>query len=155
MRRKKITSIREALDGKVWKALQAMCDGLEKQSKRRLFSIESRTYGMVRDGICFGCMATCSVQEVFKVNFHPKKHDINSVESRAEILGYSDLDLMAFESAINQARSGFLSMLFSYMKKPRCSHFRFNHRFRMKTENWKDELPKVRELIKELKELDL
>ena len=50
-------------------ALQAMVDGLKRQSKRKGFMVDMVTFGNVSPETCYGCAATCTLQEMYGVNF--------------------------------------------------------------------------------------
>ena len=140
-------------------ALRAMCVGLMRQSKRPDFVVDMDAYGYIRDGFCFGCAATATLQEIAKKNLTVTNYHMSGtampftrVQARSSAL---ELDLQAlfqFEGAMNCARLGDVSWLFSYFD---CDRPDITVNFRLKTDNWKRELPKVYAYIKQLEALGL
>lgn len=148
----KMTSIKEIL--KVPSAaLQAMVDGLRKQSQRQDFKVDMSTFGYYdfETETCFGCAATCAVQEAFGVTFD--KESIDFLVYRAEAVKCDARDLDKFESAIDCARQGDLRYLFRFFGAEYSAEF--DHRFELYSDNWKEQLPFVDELIVELKQKGL
>ena len=131
-------------------ALKAMCDGLEKQSQRRDFKIDMKTFGEVSNGVCFGCAATCTVQELAKVNLVP-----NTIYDRGRALGFDAGDCYNFEFIMDSARAGSLIAIFAY--------FNLDHKlnplpfkmWQLNTENWREQLPLVRKGIAKLESENL
>lgn len=131
-------------------ALKAMCDGLEKQSQRRDFKVDMKTFGEVSNGVCFGCAATCTMQELAKVNLVP-----NTICHRERALGFDMVDCNTFELVMDSARAGSLIALFAY--------FNIDHKlnplpfkmWQLSTENWQQQLPIIRKGIVKLESENL
>jgi hypothetical protein len=133
-------------------ALQAMVDGLLEQSQRSDFQIYMNTYGEYDsyDDICHGCAVTCTVQKLLNKNL--TEENIYSY-SHSEFFGIDDIRI--FESVMDDARMGYLVSLFEYFNLLDKYHHSFDKRFWLRTDNWQEEIPKVKELINELKEKNL
>lgn len=133
-------------------ALQAMVDGLLAQSKREDFKIEMESYGEINDHgtICFGCAATCAIQQIAMKNL-PIRYEIERRSFRAEYLELGYRELAFFERAINFARIGDLFFIFQFYNLEKEFDNIFNGSYFLDNDNWKDELPKVEKLIAELK----
>lgn len=148
--------IKEKCEGKVWKALQFMVDGLRRQSKRDDFKVDMDNFGYFdrRNNVCYGCAATCSIQEISGINL--SKNNIDFLENRSYALKIEDVELFDFECAIDDARQGDLESLFIFFDKNEIfSPSSFNERFFLTTRSWQTELPRVEQLISELKEKDI
>lgn len=140
-------------------AVQAMVDGLLKQSKRKKFVINMGTFGDFADEhkVCFGCAATCAIQYITKKNFHPKYGSIKGKSVRAKILNWEYNDLDNFETIIDYVRLGRLYMLFNYYDRNDI----INNRYKMKqyqeqlvpleTDTWKKELYRFENLVIQLR----
>lgn len=92
-------------------ALQYAIDGIYKQSKRPDFIVAMYTYGDYdpdRD-LCFGCAATCAIQEIANINFNSET--IYDHHTRAMSVHCSDDQLQTFELAIDKARVGHFNLL--------------------------------------------
>lgn len=134
-------------------ALQAMIDGLANQSKRLDFVIDMGTYGSTNGKTCFGCAATCAIQQITDRTLTTKSIGVSNLSIRSKSTGIDKEDYSIFEDAINSARQGYLSDLFDYFK---LEHdYDFDYRFDMVSDNWEEQIPKVEELINELKERGL
>lgn len=129
-------------------ALQAMIDGLLEQSKRKDFTIWMGSFGYVKEDMCYGCAATCAVQKIFNKNF-----EVHSITSRSFLFGISFCDLKFFEIAIDAARNGRLSSLFSYFHKDFSD--RWENKWMLQDHNWREQLPLVQSAINEMKEVGL
>ena len=145
-------TIREILENKPSRAVKAMCDGLEKQDKREGFVIYMATFGIADDEICFGCAATCAIQEIAGKDFTDK--EIEHVYERAAFLGFIFADLEFFENTIDELRNGEVKPFGKYFdieKMPtperylQCLH----------TDDWKKYLPAYRAYQKQLEEAGL
>lgn len=133
-------------------ALQAMVDGLLEQSERPDFEVNMKVFGAVQGGICYGCAATCAIQKIAGRNL-----DIDSIDSstlRAWTLGFLRDDMLAFESAINMARTGDMGELFIYFGFEDAGYWRFAG-FNLDNSNWREQLPAVRAHINSLKKRGL
>ena len=144
---KKQISILKAIKGKPSVALTHMVNGLLKQSRRKKFQIYMGTFGKHFRGICFGCAATCTIQNITKVNFTPD----NGIYDRAMKMKTDSLELDKFEMAIDDARSGELRTLFSFCNISEENAKIFNDKFSLNTLDWKEQLPAVKKVISELK----
>jgi hypothetical protein len=131
-------------------ALQAMVDGLRSQNERHDFHVDMCTFGEYDEDmdICFGCAATCAVQEIFGKNL--RGHDIVNIFDRADIFGCDIKDIDSFESAINYARLGNMSLLFEYYGYYGPEFLVTLPHLILYTGNWLINLPLVEEYIKEL-----
>lgn len=131
-------------------ALQAMVDGLLNQSKRTTFEIDMNGYGGA-DKICYGCAATCTIQQLAGKNLIPR--DILDCTSRAESLGFDPRELGDFEIAINEARMGQLLHLFIFYNLHYKSKekYKYDSHFYLEDNDWREQLPQVITLIELLK----
>ncbi len=142
-------------------ALQAMVDGLREQSKSKYFRITMATFGHSDGHFCFGCAATCTIQQIAGKHFEASdlinNNDMDSsVFQRANALNFDVEQLRDFEDAIDSARKGRISRLFFFFGVPITrDSAKYHHRFHLGTDDWKSELPKVEELIAELRENNL
>lgn len=138
-------------------AVQAMVDGLLKQSKRKKFVINMGTFGDFADEhkVCFGCAATCTIQEATKINFTSGvKEHIRSLEGRATILNWDIEDLCLFENAIDSLRLLYIGSLFNYYNiNYTLEELNIYHSLivPLHTHAWKEGLHTYKILIKELK----
>ena len=137
----------------VWKALQFMVDGLKRQSERKDFKVAMDTFGHYSEGTCYGCAATCTIQEIAKKDLN--ELSLDETESRAQDLKFDLKQLDRFESFIDDARIGNLENLFAFMKKNTLHKPSYDGRFYLNTNDWESQLPKVEKLIAELKEKNI
>jgi hypothetical protein len=155
--------MRNIKEYKLYEVTQAMIDGLLYQSTRPDFAINMETYGGVYD-ICFGCAATCTIQQVTGFNF-TKDNVINygSRFNRYESLGnqsvFKDyLELDKFEKAINSLRNSFVNPICEFLKidfDVVCPVAIESRLVRLFNNSWKDDLPKYQEFANKLKELNI
>ena len=130
-------------------ALQAMVDGLKTQSKRKDFKIRMHTFGETNGDICFGCAATCTVQQLTGINLT----DTNIyLFQHSKVLNIEKRDIEKFEIAIDGTRKGYLRKLFGYFGIEIPEKYYKRQNFYLGTITWKEELPIVNKLIEELKE---
>lgn len=146
-------SILKIIKGKPSVALQAMVTGLLKQSKRKDFKIDMSTFGTVRDNICFGCAATCTLQQITKINLTQRTMYYHAKYQKFDV----DVDEMSdFEDAIDDACCGHMADLFRFCGKfDRYEYRKDTHNFQLSTFDWNEGIPKVRAYIKELKKRGL
>lgn len=132
-------------------ALQAMVDGLRKQSKRKNFRIDMGSFGEVAitKSLCFGCAATCAAQQIAGKNLTPT--NVGTLSKRAKKLNFDVLDLSKFEQAMDHARRGLIGSLFDYFCVAEEHSILFDNRFYLWSDSWEEQLPKVEALIEELK----
>lgn len=136
-------------------ALQAMVDGLLKQSQRPDFRIDMSTWGR-KSGrkykgqyICYGCAATCAVQEIADKDLSCEV--VTALQLRAEALGFNGDDETNFEVAINSARIGDTNPLFGYFGIYNQPH-KFNRTgIFLGTTTWRREIPNILAYIETLK----
>lgn len=146
----------ELCDHKPSVALRAMVTGLINYDQKEGFRVDMTTYGDARRGVCFGCAATCTIMELTKTQI--PLYQIERANGRASTLGVPIEDLHDFEYVMDEARRGVLSPLFRYlgMKNLYYAEQRWRAtRFNLQTEDWKEQIPDVEELIKELEESGL
>lgn len=127
-------------------AIRAMIDGLKKQSAREDFVIVMNTYGRCNNYICFGCAATCTIQELSGKNYKHKV--IRDFTSKALYTNIFASDLANFESCIDDFRAGITcSLLWFYdledVDFPVPDWY-------LSTDNWQEELPKVENYLEEV-----
>jgi len=148
-------TFRELCNGKVSAALQAMIDGLKLQSQRKDFRVDMSTFGTFYDPenkeipVCFGCAATCTVQQLSKVNFTDSQ--IDSLEERSFLTIQNSNDLDRFEDAIDCARMGNLISIFNYMDNLKSYELSDSNRWLLCTDNWQEQLPLVQDFVEMLK----
>jgi len=144
-------------------ALTAMCDGLLKAERRKGFGIDMGTFGRVErvegeEGsgkVCFGCAATCAIQEAANVRFGPE--NIAGLGRRRKMVNRStgtrltDNRLMSFERVMDSARRGYLYQLFSFFGFNGEEALLWMLRWRMDTANWKEQIPAIRKAIREMR----
>lgn len=151
MRRK----IRDVIS-KPSEALQAMVNGLRKQSQRPDFRIDMITYGRKGrkgtkdEGLCFGCAATCTVQEIAEKDISCEV--VGSEYGRAKALGFHIADERHFEDIMDYARKGTMKLLFAYfgIHGNRANRFIEVTLPWLNTNNWKNKLKYYEKYIKRL-----
>src|SRR5579872_4855137 len=134
-------------------ALQAMVDGLRRHGNRIGFQIDMDTWLKGEGSICFGCAATCTIQKALGKKLSYDNGMIQTdLDDRANIYSWDKTDLWMFETAINDARRGYMSSLFNYfhiptkqLNKINCAGLPY-----LNNDNWKTELPKIEKFIKKL-----
>jgi hypothetical protein len=140
-------------------ALQAMVDGLRTQSKRSDFKLMMSTYGSFdeKTGICYGCAATCTIQELAHQNLTIA--NIKRSEKRANALSFYPLQLMYFESAIDSVRTGTFDELEDYYELKRGTlqglHDDNDFYWYLSDINWEEYVPAIERFIKLLQENNL
>lgn len=145
-------TFREMCEGKPSKALRSMIEGLEAAEKRPDFKIDMGTFGRSADGICFGCAATCAVQQLTNYEFTPDNLMGENFLNQSEALGCDPVDLIQFETAINGFRTGSPFLLLNYFDKAAFTHevARLMGYFHMGTDNYREYFPKVEKIIEYL-----
>ena len=125
-----------------------MVAGLLRAEKLKHCRIDMSTFGRAtKRGTCFGCAATWTLQAALGRLMKPEEAEalVTFKDQR-----WSRADRAVFEGAIDTARRGGLLGLFAYMKKLKHYDDSYDGRFRLDTNNWKEQLPAVRKLIHEL-----
>lgn len=140
-------TFRELCEGKVWKAIQFMIDGLKEQSERIDFRIDMSTFGSKEDDICFGCAATCATQKATGINLTPE-----SILHPWSIFDISKEDTDEFELAIDYLRSGITRHIFKYFGKEVVPQVGLQY---LMTETWEKHLPAYQAYADQLKALDI
>jgi len=148
-------TFRELCKDKVSTALQAMIDGLKFQSQRKDFRVDMATFGGFSNSgdkgslVCFGCAATCTIQQLSEVNFTDSLIGSSSGRSRQTIRNSNDL--AGFEEAIDCARMGNLISIFNYMGDRDSHEFSDDDRWFLGTDDWQEQLPLVQDFVDMLK----
>lgn len=96
-------------------AIRAMIRGLQRQGRRKQFRIKMSSWGHTEKEMCYGCAATCTVQEIAHRNLVPGKELINDTYDRARFFGFDRDDLDNFEQAMNQVRLGSFISLYWFL----------------------------------------
>lgn len=154
-------TFKELCDGKMWKAVEAMLIGLQEQNKRKDFKIVMETFGRSFDNTCFGCAATCAIQQLTGVNFN--SYDIRHEWLRAYAVETDVSDLNDFEMSINDLREGMLHGLIIYFGKSEAIddlHVRYEIMHIQKSlprllNDWSNNLQPYYNLLNFLKQNDL
>jgi hypothetical protein len=82
--------------------IDAMIQGLQNVPEN--FEIDMSSYGDSSNGVCYGCAATCTIMQISGNVFTP--YEINGIYLRSLATGYSELDVLDFESIIDDLRQG-------------------------------------------------
>ena len=139
------------IEGKPSNALQAMYDGLLKQDKRIGFVVNFRFFGgVLSDKVCFGCAATCALQEISQVDLNPG--NINLVGERAKAYGFENDETTRFEITMDYARNGNLYLLFGFCGLDCRKSYHFMDGISMLSKNWRKQMPRLKKLIADLKQ---
>lgn len=148
-------TFRELCDNKPSRALQAMLDGLEAMENRSDFVIRMSTFGYALLNVCYGCAATCAVQQLAGYVFTPDdyKRDGDTTYMQSQSIKADTLDLERFEFAINDFRLGSPNRLLNYFEVPLIAEVKtlMGDDFAMSSDNYRNHFPKVREIIEVLK----
>ena len=140
-----VIDLKETFRGKPSDALEYMCDGLLKQSKRKDFQIAMYSFGGSDGQMCYGCAATSTIQQIAGRNL-----TASNVDNR-QLIGFDRDELWVFEKAINYARCGFLDFLFDFCEVTEVGFSRWEELWFMRDDNWKSCIPKVRKAIREMR----
>lgn len=147
-------------------AIKAMWQGLIEQSKREDFVINMQSFGgySTFQGICFGCAATCSIQQLSGVNFEmSNSHSIVDVSKRSKLLKIEMDSLNRFEACIDEFRNGDLTYLLDFYDRNTELNIVYDEfppdinfpDILMDDDDWKHQEPQVNKIIKFLEENDL
>jgi len=140
-----VIDLKETFRGKPSDALEYMCDGLLKQSKRKGFEIRMMTFGCSNGQVCFGCAATSTIQEISGQDL-----TVSNIRSR-QLIGFDPNELYSFEAVIDAARCGSLDGLFHFCGVSEVSCWQWEFLWEMRDGNWKSCIPKVRRAIREMR----
>lgn len=134
-------------------AIKAMLDGLREIPSAE-FSVDMGTYGGHEHDsgpnvICCGCAATCAVHKLAGKAPHL---DYIDQEMQPEYLGFWEVDLYRFESAIDSFRVGYPGSLFAYYglygsDSEVLASLASDKPWRLLTENWEPQLSKIEEYL--------
>jgi len=157
--------------------VQYMCDGLEQQSERGGFSVDMTLFWMYdpNEEMCFGCAATCALQEALGVDFQSDFRRPHRHNSRTWSPFNKEVDAMAYkrvEEAIDWLRIGTFVWFIQVMSElngfdtdeftAKAKHDAVLRRAlgygssglpSLLTCNWKEQLPHYRELIEPLRRI--
>ena len=125
-------------------AIQAMIDGLIAHTSWNGFRLDTGTFGKVRGGVCYGCVATCATQHIQGLNF--TSHEaIVDVEDRSYFLEVPLKDLQDFESAVDEFRTGEPTELLELfdIPGPYPDDLWLEQDWYLETDTWKQELSKI------------
>ena len=148
-------TFRQLCKGKISTALQAMIDGLKFQSQRKDFRVDMSTFGGFSNSgdkgslVCFGCAATCTIQQLLEINFTDSQIGSLSGRSRQTIRDSDDLD--RFEEAIDMVGRGDLFYIFDYMGDRDSHELSDDNRWILNTDNWQEQMPLVQDFVDTLK----
>ncbi len=137
------------------RALTAMRNGLLATLDDPRFRVLMMSFGEMgreeEEEICFGCAATYAVQAAYNWSLSPEEL-VKATGStiRAGYVYGSLQDMENFEVAIDTARQGSLSTLFSYMGEIDTSPDKFQGRVGIKQHNWQEQIPALDSLIADL-----
>lgn len=133
-------------------AIQAMIDGLEEQSKRPDFEVNMSFFGLHDKEMCFGCAATCAAQKAFGRNL--SFENIEGTDSRAAFFETDIEEYDAFESAIDDFRSGKAFPLFKFYGIDPPNSL-LSPPFYLGSATWRREIVSVESYLEKVKALGL
>ena len=124
-------------------AIQAMIDGLFAADRRADFVIDMATYGSASDTICYGCAATCALQQITNCQLTHK-----TIYCKGQYLDDDIYFIRRFESAIDSFREGISVPLQVFCGVHIPPHY---HTWHLTTSNWKQEIYQIQEYVQELR----
>jgi hypothetical protein len=133
--------------------LEAMINGLLKSKTDPLFTIDMDSYGHIEDGICYGCVASVALADMFgagqsasELMFAYSLRRAARYTNLSNIIEFSTpMDLEELEMAVDSARKGEVSKLIQFLTgEVNRSFDRFWH---LENHNWEQQLPKIRLMI--------
>jgi hypothetical protein len=131
-------------------AIQAMVDGLLKFDNDKFkgkFKISMDTFGGVRDEICYGCAATCTILKI--TNKRPTKKTIMDIGNQY-LKDYSTAEIREFENAIDIFRIGRAEYIFNFYNINLIADL-LKTDWCLSNTNWKEQIPKIQAYIELLK----
>ena len=146
------TLIKDLCEGKPSIALQSMVDGLRNL---RGMNVDMGTFGTKYNGICFGCAATATIQNLLKVEFVSLAESTFYEWVALQDNEYLPGDIFDFENAMEWARKGVMKKIFEYLGVSEYLNHDYSYRFRLETCNYLGQLTDVEDLIQQLKEKGL
>lgn len=101
-------SILDKINHKPSVAIKFALDGIKTQTQRPDFRLNMGTFGDYAPitKTCYGCAATCAIQEIAGKNLD--QNTIFNLGKRSDALGFDYKELEGFEGAIDCARNGVL-----------------------------------------------
>ena len=147
--------------------LQAMATGLLKSKDDSDLIVTMRTYGEVKNSLCYGCCATVALAEMFGKGRSVSELMFGYVKAPADRLKCTNaplsnfiqlkpssnqdsfpIDLRNLEAAVDNARLGNVSELIHFLTGEISESF--NCRWKISNLNWEEQLPIVEETIAEM-----
>lgn len=132
---------------------QAMIDGLKNSKKMKDFKVSMDTYGGNKEGVCYGCAATCTMMELTGKKVKAGEFGFRSKFSYFTN-GLTHRDVYLIESVVDKFRLGCKECLAEYcgvglqdQKKIPITNWL------MATHNWEEELPKVQKHVDKVMEI--
>ena len=149
--------LREKLNGRegFCTAVEAMIMGLKNQNDRADFTVNMMVFGDVdkQKSMCFGCAATCAVQELFGTNFNT--YNITDRDRRAYAVHIDAMTLLSFEGVIDDLRFGYAHVLAEYCDLEDYDHQTVARCFEcmpaLTHENWEGTLCQYETALDEIK----
>lgn len=132
-------------------AIKAMSAGLRELPDEK-FVIDMGTFGCSRNGICFGCAATCAVYQLLDSSPNPLSM-CAGILGQASWFGYDYDTLYDFETAINAFRSGKPSHLFrfyGYTIEDVPAELWLSQWWLLDTDDWRWQLPSIDRYVEKL-----
>ncbi|MCK5608229.1 hypothetical protein KAR91_40485, partial [Candidatus Pacearchaeota archaeon] len=108
------------------------------------FKIDMTTFGNIDNNVCYGCAATCALQQLYDVRFTS-----DNIFKRDRVLDIDMIALAQFENAVDMFRTGNINFTARYFRLP-CG-FQDTYQWRMKTRNYKEQFPIVRKWLEKNK----
>ena len=106
-------SIREVCP-KMSDAIDAMIKGL-REILGDNFKVDMESFGHANRGVCYGCAATCAIQQIAGKLFTPDDLEYAyMVAKKATALDMNKEEMLAFETAIDQFRMGNIWFLLKF-----------------------------------------
>lgn len=153
--------ILEMVNHKPSAVIGAMAEGLMEQSQRPDFFVTMATFGDfdAKEGICYGCAATATIQKLFNKNFNGD--NISRPLKRSAFLGVDSMDLTSFEILVDKFRSGHITEFLDGFnleenEKESIENILIDllpRDFLMVSDNWKEYIPVLREVVLELRKI--
>ena len=161
----RMKSILKAINSKPSTALRYMVIGLKRIRKQKNFNLKMVDYLYIKDEVCFGCVATCTMQVLAGVDITNNVTLENDgpilSKNRAKMFGVYETELKVFEQSIDEARAGRLLYLFEFCGAY-SRYFGFSERkqysredWYLGSDDWEEQLPDVQKTIQELRLLGL
>lgn len=131
-------------------AIRAMIDGLRASKTWDRFHVDMGSYGKNIGVTCYGCAATCAIQQATGIMFH--WNGIAQPSLRASKVNVTLDDLSEFEIAIDAFRRGAVEWIFRYYEilpedTPRLYG---SESWALHGNDWEDELPLVEKYLEKV-----